>query len=66
MTLYHFVDGPLAGQTLTSSDPHTQGEVLAIGVVDILDDPDDCPSFEYLVVRLPGQEGPGLLRHAAA
>ena len=65
MTLYHFVDGPLAGQSLSSYDPHIEGEVLTIEVVDVLDDP-DRPLLEYYVAQVPGEHGPGQLRHTSA
>ncbi|WP_024287410.1 hypothetical protein [Cellulomonas sp. KRMCY2] len=65
MPEYHFIDGPLAGQTLASSEPHTEGEVLAIEVVDMDQHPDQIPRFDYYVESGPDQCRPGRLRHSA-
>jgi len=62
---YEFIDGPLAGQTLASSDPHSEGEVLAVEVIDLAQHPDDVPRFDYYVEAGPVPGGLGRLRHAA-
>jgi hypothetical protein len=64
MPEYVFVDGPLAGQTLGSSEPHAAGDTLAVEVVDIAQCPDDIPRFDYLVESEPDECRPGRLRHA--
>lgn len=63
MPEYEFIDGPLAGQTLASSDPHREGEVLAVEVVDLAQD--RVPRFDYYVEAGPAADGLGRLRHAS-
>ena len=65
MSEYEFIDGPLAGQTLTSSDPHREGEVLAVEVVDLAQYPDEVPRFDYYVESGPVPGENGRLRHAS-
>jgi len=64
MPEYLFVNGPLAGQAITSSDAHVPGEILAVEVVDVAQDPDAIPWYDYLVEALPDPDGPGRLRLA--
>lgn len=64
MSEYLFVNGPLAGQAITSSDPHAPGDVLAVEVVDVVQHPDDVPLYSYRVEALPDPQGPGRLRLA--
>lgn len=64
MPEYLFTDGPLAGQALSSDDPHTPGDRFAVEVVDIDQHPDDVPAYDYYVAALPHPQGPGLLRLA--
>lgn len=66
MSEYFFVDGPLAGQTLSSGELHTEGQVLAVEVVDVAQHPDRIPRFDYYVESRPDQYRPGRLRQAAA
>ncbi|HQY34736.1 hypothetical protein [Actinotalea sp.] len=62
MPEYLFVNGPLAGQAITSNDPHTPGDLLAVEVVDVDQHPDDVPLYDYYVETLPDPQGPGRLR----
>ncbi len=64
MPEYLFVDGPLAGQSLNSGDPLVAGEVMAVEVVDVGQDVDDLPVFDYVLDSPPDDDEPGLLRHA--
>ena len=64
MPEYYFVDGPLAGQTLGSSDPLVAGEVTPVEVVDVGQDVDDLPVFDYVLDSEPGEDQAGLLRHS--
>ena len=65
MSEYVFVDGPLAGQVLGSSEVHVAGDALVIEVVDVAQMPDRIPRFDYVVECEPGEGRPGRLRHAA-
>lgn len=65
MPEYLFIDGPLAGQSLGSSDPHSAGDVLAVEVVDVAQVDDDVPTFDYYVESGPGDHVPGRLRYAS-
>lgn len=62
---YVFVDGPLAGQVLGSSEIHVAGDALVIEVVDVGQMPDGIPRFDYVVESAPWESQPGRLRHAA-
>ena len=64
MPEYYFVDGPLAGQALGSSDPLVAGEVTAVEVVDVGQDVDDLPVFDYVLDAEPGEDEAGLLWHS--
>lgn len=65
MSEYEFVDGPLAGQSLTSSEPHLEGEVLAVEVIDLAQYPEEVPRFDYYVESPPLPGANGRLRHAS-
>lgn len=63
---YVCIDGPLAGQTVASSDAHTPGELVVIEVVDIAQDEWDLPRFEYRVEPTgAGPDEPVMLRFAS-
>lgn len=63
MPEYVFVDGPLAGQSLGSSDPLVAGELLAVEVVDVGQGLGGVPMFEYVVDVEADEDEPGVLRH---
>lgn len=62
MPEFLFLDGPLAGQLLVSTDPHVEGELLEVEVVDAVQL--EVPRHPYLVSALPSHDRPGGLRHA--
>ena len=64
MLEYLFVDGPLAGQSLGSSEAHHPGEVLSVEVVDVIQGPEDQTHFAYYVESGPDRCRPGRLRHS--
>lgn len=59
---YVFLDGPLAGQVLSVTDVHADGDRIEVGVVDVLDSA-DTPSFVYRVNSSARHPDPGTLRH---
>ena len=66
MSLYVFLDGPLAGEVLDSSDPHTHGERIDVGVIDVCQAADDLPSHGYAVQTQARRGRPGVLRYLGA
>ncbi|NTW41279.1 MAG: hypothetical protein HGA44_15635 [Cellulomonadaceae bacterium] len=60
---YVFVDGPLAGQTLLSDETHDEGELVAIEVMDVAQEPELIPRYDYYVETLADLDAPGTLRH---
>ena len=64
MPEYVLIDGPLAGQSLASSELHALGERLVVEVVDVVQAADDVPRYDYLVDSAPIGGLPGRLRHS--
>ncbi len=61
MPTYLFVDGPLDGEMIGTSDAHEAGDVLEVEVVDVVQT--DVPRFRYTVERTAAFQRPGRLRH---
>jgi hypothetical protein len=61
MPTYLFVDGPLDGETLGTSDAHEPGEVIDVEVVDVAQL--EAPHFRYAVETPAEFRRPGRLRH---
>ncbi len=63
MPTYLFVDGPLDGETLGTSDAHEAGEVIDVEVVDVAQL--EAPHFRYAVETPAVFRRPGRLRHVS-
>ncbi len=61
MPTYLFVDGPLDGEMIGTSDAHDTGDVLEVEVVDVAQS--DAPRFRYTVETTAAFQRPGRLRH---
>ncbi|HEY3436987.1 MAG TPA: hypothetical protein VGK35_04800 [Actinotalea sp.] len=64
MSEYHLIDGPLEGHTLGSNDPHAEGEVLSIEVVDVGQELGAVEIHSYYVEMTAQPCAPGRLRLA--
>ena len=60
---YVFLDGPLAGQSLSSPDAHLDGDRIDVGVVDVFQSVDEAPSYLYAVDAQARSGNPGRLRY---
>lgn len=64
MPEYRIVDGPLAGQSLVSTEAHVRGETVLVELVDVGQPADEVLRYAYVVDSAPASDRPGRLRHA--
>lgn len=63
MSVYAFLDGPLAGQVLESRDIHGAGDHIEVSVVDVYASADDVADHRYAVHTPASGHQPGDLRY---